>query len=323
MALLCIGSGPLSNMFLEHRLPSTNWEPVPLDSTGQRIAWAWFRPASVPSGLIVAVPSALFHAAAVVPRLSIRQLIAAAGLEPSMILCWVVNAIQYDAMAGTSPLLDQTLPAPQGDGNLEISVWMAPLPQPAWTGYQMPMFGQAPDLAQHASFPAGGSDSDERLLDVIETYWNDILQLEVRIGSIRKELASSLSRMNSLNRDLNADERCACDSKDIQEWTDARRWLRDSISVLSRSVKEIDVGTTSGAGKRHRFEEIYQNQALPRIPFEGLAQAANEFESYRKTVQNVLASAQAGLSRAGRDAEQRASSVLRRVAAKVRAHRRG
>jgi hypothetical protein len=310
-------------MFLEHRPPSANWEPVSLDPTGLRVVWAWFRPASVPSGLIVAVPAALFQDAVLAPRLSIRQLIAAAGLDPAMILCWVLNGMQFDAMAGTSPLLDQPLPPPQSDGNLEVSVWMAPLPQPAWAGYQMPMYGQTPDFTQQTSFQTGGSDSDQHMLGVIETYWNDILQLEVRIGSIRKELSASLSRMNSLNRDLNADERCACDSKDIQEWTDARRWLRDSISVLSRSVKEIDVGTTSGAGKRHRFEEIYQQQVVPKIPFEGLAQAVNEFESYRKTVQNVLASAQGGLSRAGRDAEQRASSVLRRVAAKVRSHRRG
>jgi len=82
------------------------------------------------------------------------------------------------------------------------------------------------------------------------------------------------------------------------------------------------VGTTSGAGQRHKFEEIYRKYAVPRRPFAGLAQSVNEFESYKKTVQNVLASAQANIARAGRDAEQRANAVLTRISAKMRSIRR-
>jgi hypothetical protein len=182
--------------------------------------------------------------------------------------------------------------------------------------------GVAPAEAQSAYTPISGSDADSRLLDAIDSCWSSILQLETRVSSIRKELSSSLARLNSLNRDLSSDERRTCDSKDLQDWNDARRWLRDSISVLSRSVKEIDVGTTSGAGKRNRFEEIYQKHVVPRIPFADLMQAVNEFESYRKIIQSVLASAQASISKASRDAEQRANSVLNRVAVKMRASRR-
>lgn len=229
--------------------------------------------------------------------------------------------MSFDAQGGSSPLLDQILPPPP-EGNLEVTVWMAPLPQPAWAGFPPAATGMAPSAGQPAFASVGGSDSDVRLLDAIESCWNGILQLETRVSSIRKELSSSLARLNSLNRDLSSDERRTCDSKDIQDWNDARRWLRDSISVLSRSVKEIDVGTTSGAGKRNRFEEIYHKQVVPRIPFPGLVQAVNEFESYRKIVQTVLASAQASISKAGRDAEQRANSVLNRVGTKMRASRR-
>ena len=146
--------------------------------------------------------------------------------------------------------------------------------------------------------------------------------MEVRIASIRKELGGNISRLNSLNRDLNSDERRTCDSKDLQAWTDARRWLRDSISSLSRSVKEIDTGITSGAGQRHKFEEIYRKYIIPKVPFAGVAQSVNEFESYRKTMQNVLSAAQASIAKSGREAESRANAVLTRITAKMRSIRR-
>ncbi len=300
-----------------------NWEPVPLDPSGLNVAWVWFCPAAIPNGLMIAVPSTLFADPNILPRLTLRQLVVAIGLDAGQILCWAVSGMTFDAAGGMSPLLDQVLPPPATGSNVDVSVWLVPLNQPMWpagapsvSGFPVPADGQ-PALAGGM-----GSEADQRLLAAIDSSWNGIQQLEARVGTIRKELGSIVSRLNSLNRDLSSDERRTCDSKDVQDWSDARRWLRDSLSVLSRSIKEIDVGTTSGAGQKHKFEEVYQKYVLPRIPFSGLAQAVNEFDSYRKTVQNVLASAQANISRAGRDAEQRASSILQRIGAKMRASRR-
>lgn len=303
-------------MLLAHKSPSLNWEPIAVDSTGQQVVWVWFRPPNIPYGLMLVVPFPLVADLQSLSRSSLRQLIALTGVTEERILYWTLGGITYDGVGGTSPLLDQPLPVPPPGTNLDFSVWIEPAPTAAAA------------IAAPTMMPAnygvspGGSNSDSRLLEAIESTWNAIVQMETRITSIRKELASNLSRLNSLNRDLNSDERRTCDSKDIQAWTDARRWLRDSISTLSRSVKEIDVGTTSGAGQRHKFEEIYRKYAVPRKPFAGLAQSVNEFESYKKTVQNVLASAQANIARAGRDAEQRANAVLTRISAKMRSIRR-
>ena len=303
-------------MLLAHKAPSVNWEPVALDSTGQLVIWVWFRPPNMPYGLMLVVPPALFADPQIHPLLTLRQLIALTGVNEERILYWTFSGMTYDAAGGSSPLLDQLLPSPPAGTNLDFSVWIEP---PAMA---VPL-AAAPMMAPlHVTAATGGSDSDARLLEAIESTWNAILQMETRVSSIRKELGSNLSRLNSLNRDLNSDERRTCDSKDIQAWADARRWLRDSISTLTRSVKEIDVGTTSGAGQRHKFEEIYRKYAVPRRPFAGLAQSVNEFESYKKTVQNVLASAQANIARAGRDAEQRANAVLTRISAKMRSIRR-
>ena len=227
-------------MQLAQRNPSLNWEPLPLDSSGQHVAWVWW-------------------------------------IEPA-----------------------QSFAIP-------------------------PMVTAAPTAAiGQQTYASGGaaSGSDARSLEAIDSHWGAILQMEVRIASIRKELGGNISRLNSLNRDLNSDERRTCDSKDLQAWTDARRWLRDSISSLSRSVKEIDTGITSGAGQRHKFEEIYRKYVIPKVPFAGVAQSVNEFESYRKTMQNVLSAAQASIAKSGREAESRANAVLTRITAKMRSIRR-
>jgi len=310
-----------SIMQLAQRNPSVNWEPLPLDSSGQQVAWVWFRPAAVPYGVMLVVPPTVFANPHVAAGLSVRQLLLATGLDEERILYWSFNGLSFDAAGGSSPMLDQPVPPPPPGTNINISVWLEPA-QP----FAIPsMMATAPTAAiGQSDYSSGGSASgnDARLLEAIDSHWGAILQMEVRIASIRKELGGNISRLNSLNRDLNSDERRTCDSKDIQAWTDARRWLRDSISSLSRSVKEIDTGVTSGAGQRHKFEEIYRKYVVPKVSFAGLAQSVNEFESYRKTMQNVLSAAQASIAKSGREAESRANAVLTRISAKMRSIRR-
>ena len=304
-----------SKMHLSQRNPSVNWEPVPLDPSGRCLAWVWFRPAAIPTGLIVVVPLNVLTDSGFASRISLRQLIAAAGLDPGQILGWSVGGMSIDAAGGKSPFLDQVLTSPNG-ANLEISVWMMPATAAGWAPIGP---GHPPASPVHSN---GTSSEDSQLLEALDDCWKGVMQLEVRVSSLRKDLATSISRLNSINRDLNTDERRFCDSSDLQEWSEARRWLRDSVLVLSKSVKEIDTGTTSGAGKRNAYNEIYRNHVVPRIPFPGLMQTANEFDTYRKILQSLVASAQANVMRAGRDAENRANTVLQRIAAKVRTRRR-
>lgn len=311
-------------MQLIQRAPSLNWEPIPLDPSGHYFAWAWFRPATIPSGLMIAIPGAVFAESRIAARLSVRQLVVAVGLDASQIQCWSVNGVSFDAAGGNSPLLDHLLPAPPPEGQVLLYTWME-IPQPAvWqeipvaaTGLPMPVVNQSSPHAVGQSSP-----KDEQLFAAIDSCWNGIRQLETKVGTVRKQLDQAMSRLNSLNRELTPEERRACDNKDTKDWLDARRWLRDSLATLSRFIKEIDMGTTSGAGQRHHFEDIHRQFVAPRVPFAGLEQTVLEFESHAKILQNVVASAQAGLTRAGRDAEQRANGVLMRIGGKSRSTRR-
>ena len=307
-------------MLIFQRTPSVNWEPVPVDHTGQRMVWAWFRPATVPTGMMFVIPEALFVDGV---GLSVRWLVACAGLDPAQVHCWTIQGMNFDAVGGTSGLLDQSLPSPPNGGDLEVSIWMVVISQPGWPGVSTHSAEySAPAVAYPGYGAASISSEDQLLLNAIESNWRDVLALDVRIISLRKEIGSVSSRLSSLNRDLTSHDRLICTSKDVGDWADCRRALRDAIMVMARSVKEIDLGTTSGAGRRHQFEEIHQNHVVLRIPFPGIRQAVNEFETYRKILQSVIGSAQASLSRGGRDAETRANSFLQRIQAKAMTKRK-
>ncbi len=310
-------------MLLSQRNPSVSWEPVAVDPSGRGVAWVWFRPAAVPTGVMFVIPAALFADANVVAGLSLRRLVACAGLDPAHIVCWTINGMNFDAAGGTSVLLDQVLPSPPLGANLDVSVWMAVMSQPAWP---VAPPGAVPYATPAAGYPAYGappiSAEDQLLLEAIESNWKDVIALEVRVASLRKDIGSVTSRLSTLNRDLSSHERLVCTTKETGEWADCRRALRDAITLMARSVKEIDLGTTSGAGRRHQFEEIHRNHVVLRKPFPGIKQAVNEFETYRKILHSVIGAAQASLSRGGRDAEMRASSFLQRIHAKAMSKRK-
>src|SRR5437868_3442280 len=158
-----------SMMLLSQRNPSVNWEPVPVDQSRQLFAWAWFRPAAIPTGMMLLVPAALFADSTTVAGLSLRRVVAATGLDPSQIICWTVNGMNFDAMGGTSVLLDQILPSPPNGVNLEVSVWMGMAAQPAWPVVQnYPAQYQAPAAAAAVPYAGSISPEDELLLAAIE-----------------------------------------------------------------------------------------------------------------------------------------------------------
>ena len=283
--------------------------------------WCWYRPANIPLGITVLIPVTLLSDPQIAGCTRVANLIAAAGLDARQLTCWSVNGMMFEAAGNGSALLEHPLPVPPSGDQMEVSVWLGPIQSGNWTAVPTMPASQSTE-AHQAAYAPSGSGADAQHLDAIAECWNGVAQLEVRVGSLRKELTSAISRLNSLNRDLNSDERRLCDSKDVQEWSDARRWLRDSISSLSKSLKEIDIGTTSGAGRRNEFQSIYQNYVSKRIPFPGLAQTANEFETYRKILQSLMTSAQSNITKAGRDGESRANSILQRIGQKVRSRRR-
>ncbi|RPI78701.1 MAG: hypothetical protein EHM42_13215 [Planctomycetaceae bacterium] len=149
--------------------------------------------------------------------------------------------------------------------------------------------------------------------------WNACLQLEQQLEAAAKQLNATLTRLNTLNRELSPEESRFADQQDKREWQDARRWLRDATAKVSRFLKEHLVGITSAAGKRDSYETLYKQFILPRRSFEGMAQADREFAGYRKLLQSLLNNMNSAQGSAVQDAERRAQAIITRMAARVRA----
>ncbi len=312
-------------MMFEQRPPSTQWEPVPLVPNGPFSLWGWFKPAHAPTSVALRTPPELWQNPAIVSLLTVRHLAEATGID--WLHSWMVYGQSYVVDERTEPFLEMTLPVPPAGVDPLVVLWMHPeaVAVPAAAPLlpvagSLPVAGRLPAASLASGVLPLGVDPGP-LFEQIEYYWSAVLQIESDVRRVRMQLEQAVGKLASLNRDLSTDEALAADTLDKKEWQDTRRWLRDCMGGLSRSIKEIDVGTLSGAGQRHRFEDLIKNYVQPRIPFAGLPQAAIDFEMHHKTAKNVLTAAQTALNKGSTDGERRASMVLQRIAGKVRQKR--
>jgi len=277
--------------------------------------WAWFKPAHAPGDVIVRIPDELRPL--LDGHLTMRQVLAALELSPVEIQFWSLQGVVLDPQGGQNPLLDQLLPAPAPWVDSSITIRPLPPGMPPTGG--MPGMANAQPPSNLKAVPM--TAAAESLLSAMDADWNAILLMETQLTQLRKQLNTAQGRLQAMNRDFTPEERQAADSNDVKNWQDARRFLRDAAGHTSRYIREHDVGVTSAAGQRSRFEDLYKTYLVPRRAFEGMASVQHELEAYRKQVQAFLAKMQTALSNAGTNGEQRAQQVLNRVAAKMRRSR--
>jgi Skp family chaperone for outer membrane proteins len=295
------------------RPPSQSWEPLALPIGAGVPVWAWFKPPAAPQGVIVRIPAAARQAWG--GMFTLRMVLLALRLAPGQLQSWNILGLTYDSQQGASPLLDYPLPSSPLGADLDITLFLQT------TGAAPVAFSSGTAPAAVAAAPAAGSPQSDRLLAAMDADWSAVQQMEGALGQLRKQLNAIQGRLQSLSRDLTPDEKVASDSNDKKDWQDARRWLRDVAGQVSRYIREHDLGVTSAAGQRNRFEDLYANYVAPRKPFDGLPAAQQELEAYRKAVQSLVSKMQTALSAAGKDGEQRAQQILSRIGAKMRSAR--
>jgi hypothetical protein len=196
------------------------------------------KPSSVPQGLIITIPEETFRDYPHPEQLTMRKLLQAAGVEPSCVSTWCLYGVAYDAMSGTTPFLDSAVPQPGAgvDPNIVVCV-----------------NGPVVDTVQHATAPAeDGSPAD--VFERIDADWKASLEMVKDLTVLRRKLVDMSNRLKTLNRDLNPDERRFSSNQDKKDWVAARRWLRDAATVLSRYIREHDIGDTSSAGQKEWLE---------------------------------------------------------------------
>jgi len=299
----------------QSRPASQNWEQVPLAWIPGGFVWAWFKPPQAPGAIVVRLPDE--QGDALRPQLTMRNLIAALGADLREIPFWSIQGMMLDSQGGQNPLLDQPVPPPVPWADPTITIHFAGVPQP---GFAAGVSVQ-PVAASSAMKTAPMTPAAESALAAMDADWNAILLMETQLAQLRKQLSAIQAKLQSLNRDFTPEERQAADSNDVKAWQDARRFLRDAAGQTSRYIREHDVGMTSAAGQRHRFEEIYKTHVTARNAFEGISSVQHEMEVYRKQVQALLSKMQTALSNAGSNGEQRAQQVLSRIGAKMRRSR--
>ena len=318
------GGTPTAGSDFAGRAPSQAWER--LASAGGVGVWAWFKPAHAPNGVILRVPDEAYQRDPHANGLpTMRVLLDAAGIDPAAVGVWYLYGAPYDAMGGATPLLDAPIPPPMAGVDPNILVYLN-FAGPAASGMPLVdpthfMAAIAPQSAfampPHQGAPAGDLSTSE-LFDRIDADWNATAEIERDLQRLRKMLTDLFGRLKNLSRDLTPTERLHSNNQDKQDWTDARRWMREGSNKLWRCIKEHDIGDMSAAGQKKRFEQIYREFVAPRIPFDGLMQAQRDFESHRKLLQTVQSNMGSAHTAATLDGERRANQVLGRIAAKVR-----
>lgn len=304
------------------RPASQTWERISFAECPQASACVWLKPQNVPHGLILMVPEETYRVdPQFAAKLTMRRLLQAAGIEPGWVSTWHLNGVAYDGMNGTSPFLDHAIPPPvMGvDPNIVVCINAAPVVQPV-SVVNAPPVDATPQPAP-ASVPARASAEPvtvSEVFDRMDDDWNASLVTEKELKRLRKQLLDMLARLKTLNRDFSPQERLHSSPQDKKDWLDARRWLRDSSTRLSRYIKEHDIGYTSAAGQKKWFEQTYQQYIVPRERFDGLRQAQRDYATYRKVVVTLQTNMHTAYAQAAQNGERRAQQILTRVAAKVR-----
>jgi hypothetical protein len=316
------GPGSAASLFLAmdifSRPPSEEWESVDLPNAPGAAVWAWFRPAAAPYGIVFQIPEESHTAH---PRaFTVRRLLNALGVDCRQTQMCQACSGNFDAMNGMNPKLDKPLCVPPPGSDPAVTVHLAPptsmAAPPAVAPSQAAM--SSPVVFTAPAMPVQGA---EHLYHAIESDWHAIQLLESKNLMLRTQLNSCLTRLMALNRELSPEERNASDTMDHRDWQEARRWIRDGAALLTRVVKGHDIGVTSAAGHRNRFDDIIDHYVIPRLPLLNLHDVQHQFEVHRKTVQALHTEMQNAAHGPAHEGELKAQAVLARVRKKLQAQR--
>ena len=336
-------------MFFQ-RPPSVQWEPLPLPRIPGLVLWALFRPAYLPSGVIVSIPPDVLNAFASGFPMTLGDVLTALGILPQNFQAVSMYGSEWQAAAVFSPFVNHPLPPVLMGGRAEIAITVIEQPvmmpmQPvafvpgvasAMPGAEASAMMMHTDMEQSDHFNSASSDtdgsfeddsefeddgaplSDDMMFIRIESAWKFSVQIERQMTGLRQRLSSIQSALGKLDRDLSPDERLASDREDRDEWTDTRHWVRELQSKCHREIKAFDIGMTSGAGNRRHLEETYLTIIEPRVPSANLESYRAEFEKYRKDMVSLQRAMLAALQAASQNGTQRAQRCLGKIAGKIR-----
>lgn len=205
-------------------------------------------------------------------------------------------------------MLDQPLVLPPGAADANIAIQVA----------AVGAVGAVAGVPGGQPVVSGDGVVDEVLYTLIESHWFGIQSETVKLDMLRKQVDSMMGQLKTMNRDLQYEEKEFSTRQDRDAWDDARRWMRNSSTQLSRCQKACDVGDTQSVGKREWLQQIHDTYIAPRLGIENAKGIESEFTYFRKLLINLENQLNVALSSASTDALGRANRVLSEIARKIR-----
>lgn len=214
---------------------------------------AWFRPAHLPSGVVVTIPADFLNAFPAGLPISLGDVLIAVGVPPQNFQAVSMYGGEFQASAVFSPFVNHPLPPIPMGGRAEIAVSVieqpvmmpmqpmafvpagVPMPNAASAAMMMPADVEHADhfndmssdidttFEEGVEFEDDGAPlSDDMMFIRIESAWKFSVQIERQMTGLRQRLSSIQSALGKLDRDLSPDERLASDREDRDEWADTR-----------------------------------------------------------------------------------------------------
>jgi len=241
---------------------------------------------------------------------TLRGLAMVTGIDPSVVSMWVVFGTPCAGPSAVG-MLDQPLVPPQGAVDTNITIHTG-------TGTAVPV-GMVPVAMNQPTMTGGvGGMVDEGVYSAVAAHWTAIQAATVKLEMLRKQIDDLMMQLNSLIRDLTYDEVGHSTRQDRDAWDDARRWMRNASTQLSRCQKACDVGDTQSVGKKEWLQNIHDNFIVTRQPVDNIQGVVSEFEYFRKLLINLEIQVTGTLSSASTDGLNRGRRVLAEIATKIR-----
>jgi hypothetical protein len=240
----------------------------------------------------------------------------ATGIDPAAVSMWVVfgTPCAGPSVGGPAAILDQPLVLPAGAADTNITIHVA-------AGTVLP--AAAMPVGQPVTTGGMGGVVEEGVYTSIRSHWSAIQAEMVKLDMLRKQIDDMASQLKSLNRDLNFEEKTHSTRQDRDAWDDARRWMRNASTQLSRCQKACDIGDVQSVGKKEWLQNIHDNFVVPRQPIDNPKGIESEFEFYRKMLVNLGNQVNGALSAASSDGLGRGRRVLAEIASKIRRAKSG
>jgi hypothetical protein len=265
---------------------------------GEEIADARLEPEGGGFTLVIRIPRDRFSSVDVASRLTVENLLQAAGQSTDDVESWCVGDVFHAKADGPDPELSRPLPPPADDGYLTVYVHLKSPP---------------PSVARSE---CGDQEVPPETWQALEAIWRSILGLETSIDTLRLSMESLRVEMEAaFRKSLVVEEKVHALQADVAQWTKAKNRVH---FVLPKVREFIHRATWAPAvPERRRLEEIVETHIQPRVPLPNMDQVRDQLNHLQKDRQVLFAQGNS-VYQEGRgflQEVQRAVSTLQRNAA--------